>query len=151
MRRRRRRDRLLPARWKRSRVVGVGHRQQGDRGEVDLAELTLVPRPVILAGALLDLHEAHPHRQHRPGARIGDHLGGQPRPLRRLGDGVGRRHDDAELPANLVLGCRRPVRVEQVPLVEDGVGDGASVGEPVGHGVVGHHGSPASLNSCSRA
>ena len=26
------------------RVVGVGHRQQGDRGEVDLAQLTLVPR-----------------------------------------------------------------------------------------------------------
>ena len=49
---------------------------------------------------------------------------GRPRPTRGR---RARRPEHAELPAHLVLARGRPVRVEQVALVEHGVGDGAGL------------------------
>src|SRR6185295_19617860 len=52
-----------------------------------------------------------------------------------------------ELPARLVLGGRGAVRVQEVPLVEDSVGDGACQAEAGVHGT----GSPAPASRPSMA
>jgi len=57
------------------------------------------------------------------------------------------RAEDAKLPAGLVFGGGRTVGIEQVPLVEDGVRDGARQAESCVHGT----GSPAPASSPSIA
>ena len=77
-----------------------------------------------LDGTVLHLQAAHAHgcsgrrRRDRPRPRCASTTRSDA-----FGGGVGRRHEHAELPAQLVLPGRRPVRVEHVALVEDGVGD----------------------------
>ena len=71
----------------------------------------------------LQAPDAHPEdRRSASAAEVDEALGAGRPPLGpvRLAEGPGRQH--AELPAHLVLAGRRPVGVEDVPLVEDGVG-----------------------------
>ena len=76
--------------------------------------------------------EAEPHRR-GPG-RLEDQIDGH---RRRFAHAIGvrtGRSDDSPLPPDPVLVGRRPVRVEDVALVEDGVGDGPGRGERVDSG-----------------
>ena len=62
---------------------------------------------------------------------IDDALGAQRPPLGAVELGLALRHEHAELPAQLVLAGRGAVRVEDVALVEHGIGDRPGGGEPV--------------------
>src|SRR5581483_10587909 len=79
------------------------------------------PRPVAGLDDALRLLEPGLHgARYRPG--LGEGAGGQ-----RVRLGVAPGHEDAELPADTggVLAVGRPVGIQDVPLVEDGVGDAA--------------------------
>ena len=59
-------------------------------------------------------------------------------------------HEHAELPAHLVLPRRRPVGVEHVALVEDGIGDRLRRREAVASPDAHSPSSPACFSSCSK-
>ena len=130
---------------------GVLDRRVGHRAgawiavEVDLVLDRLVPRHPLDAVDVDDLGRLEASPSGRPPRRRDAAPGGSGCARRRaasppgstttsvridersepLGRGVRRRREHAELPAQLVLPGRGPVRVQHVALVEHGVGDGA--------------------------
>ena len=121
----------------------VGQERGALRGDLDLALHRLVP---ALAGSLggppLDLQEPQDDLDDGLPGVLKNALGLGIGALRGVGGGVPGRHHHAELPAALVLLRRGPVRVQDVPLVQDGVGD-APDGVEVHGGLAPVHGSLA--------
>ena len=167
------RDRRLVGR----RRGGVDETPEGDRSEVDLLLARLFPGGPELSVHLERRHRGecvalrprrllydpreHPEETdldaHGRRARRLEHALGLHRPglgSRRFAEGPWRQH--AELPANLVLLRRRPVRVEDVTLVDDRIGNLAGRREAPftrrGHGGRRHlASSPAAFNNDSKA
>ena len=107
------------------------------------AEAATVDR--LLDAAVLDVQATHAHVQPWRAPGIDDALGAQRPPLGAVELDLALRHEHAELPAQLVLASRGAVRVEDVALVEHGVGDRSGSGEPVPS----HSPAPASLSRTS--
>ena len=98
-----------------------------------------------LAQILLHLQEPDDDLQARLAGVLEDALGLRDGGLRGVGRRVRGRHEHAELPPAPVLGRGGAVRIQDVALVEDRVGDAADGVE--GHGRIASPGSAAALGS----
>ena len=110
---------------------GLVERQVALAVHLQLAHLgELAVRTASSHGSVLKLQEPQPHSQPRRRPGLQQALGPLPPRVRRARDGLPGRAtrldpvpgcEHAELPPHAILLGRRPVRVEQVTLVEDGV------------------------------